>query len=62
MPEHIKEYTKDLVEVVRCKDCKRFVDSEPGMVYCPVVGITGGWCDENWFCASGERKTDAEIH
>ena len=39
----------DMVEVVRCKDCKRRLT-----INC--------WCDymarrdPNWFCASGERK------
>ena len=48
--------TKDYVEVVRCKDCKRHTDEQPGMVYCP--HIVGGWCDDDWFCKSGERRKD----
>lgn len=51
------------VDVVQCKDCKHFHD-----------GIYNGeyWieCDEyrialssdEWFCADGERREDAEIH
>lgn len=46
----------DVVEVVRCKDCVRHTDEEPGMVYCP--HIVGGWCDDDWFCKSGERRAD----
>ena len=45
--------TVDAVRVVRCKDCKRHEDEEPGMVYCPLQ--IGGWRHENWFCAAGER-------
>ena len=46
----------DAVEVVRCKDCKWATDDEPGMVYCP--NIVGGWCSEDWFCKSGERREE----
>lgn len=48
--------TKDYVEVVRCKDCIRHTDEQPDMVYCP--HIVGGWCDDDWFCKSGERRKD----
>lgn len=44
----------DVVEVVRCKDCVRHTDEEPGMVYCP--HIIGGWCDDDWFCKSGKEQ------
>ena len=46
----------DVKKVVRCKDCKRAIDDEPGMVYCP--NIVGGWCSEDWFCKSGERREE----
>ena len=48
--------TADVVEVVRCKDCKFHTDEEPGMVYCP--GILGNWVNENWYCADGEREDE----
>lgn len=35
----------DVVEVVRCKDCKYREDEQPHMVYCP--HMIGGWVDEN---------------
>ncbi len=41
-------------EVVRCRECKYREREEPGMVYCP--NTVGGWVDENWFCAGGEKK------
>ena len=44
----------DAVPVVRCKDCKHHEDEENGMVYCKRE--IGGWVDEDWFCADGERK------
>ena len=47
--------TADVVEVVRCKDCKWFVDE-------------GMYCENNFipqfnhfFCYYGERREDAEI-
>lgn len=43
----------DAVQVVRCWDCKHHENEEIGMVYCP--NMTGGWVDENWYCADGER-------
>lgn len=46
--------TADVVEVVRCKDCKYHEDEVPGMVWCP--HIIGNWVNDNWFCAEGNRK------
>lgn len=40
--------------IIRCKDCKHHEDEQAGMVYCQHV--IGGWADEEWFCADGERK------
>ena len=44
----------DVAEVVRCKECKYREREQPGMVYCP--NTVGGWVDENWFCAGGEKE------
>ncbi len=44
----IKKEKVDMVEVVWCKDCKRYY-------------ANGGNCDQvlaEWFCADGERRTD----
>ena len=43
-----------VAELVRCKDCKRHEDEEPGMVYCP--NQVGGWVSEDFFCKDGERR------
>ena len=48
--------TADVVEVVRCKDCRFHENEEIGMVYCPAV--VGGWVEDNWFCKGGERKNE----
>lgn len=58
----VEKLTEDgsIVEVVRCKDCKCQEDAGPGMVYCPY--IVGGWVSEDFFCADGERRDDAEVH
>lgn len=44
----------DAEVVVRCKDCYRHEDEEPGMVWCPYV--VGSWVPNNWYCAAGKRK------
>ena len=44
----------DVVEVVRCRECRYREKEQPGMVYCP--NTVGGWVDEDWFCAGGERE------
>lgn len=46
--------TIDAVPVVRCRDCQYYEQEQPGMVYCPAV--VGGWVDNDWFCAGGERR------
>lgn len=54
---------RDVVKVVRCKDCKYFSTSR----YCTGESYTGctNWgtdtiepCNENDFCSYGERRTD----
>lgn len=53
--EAIKDYlTKsDIVEVVRCKDCKHRQQYE-----CDNIMLGGTKCGvtDDWFCADGERK------
>ena len=39
--------------IVRCEECIHHEDEEPGMVYCP--NIVGGWVDNNFYCADGNR-------
>lgn len=50
--------TADVVELVRCKDCKYHVDGEPGMVYCGEV--LDGWVSEDFFCKDGEREGEED--
>lgn len=46
--------TADVVEVVRCKDCKYYRDGHCGVL---------GFCEPDEFCSRGERRKDnAEIH
>ena len=50
-------------EIIKCGECKYYVKT--GM-FCSYDGriqknswhVYGFLCDENWFCADGERKTD----
>lgn len=58
--------TADVVEVVRCKDCKWF-DSQNDFCHNPRWG--NGWANyppptviEERFCCDGERREDAEVH
>ena len=47
-------------EIVRCKDCKYYINGE-----CNHIGMKGtniGVSAEMWFCADGERKEDETIH
>lgn len=50
----IKDYMakNDVIQVIRCKDCKKFVKEED-QTYCIDMF---GQCDENGFCAWAERK------
>ena len=57
-PDDTLRYMKsaEVVEVVRCKDCRFHEQEQPGMVYCPAV--VGGWIDEDWFCKDGKRRSE----
>ena len=50
--------TVDAVEVVRCRECKYHEEEGIDMVYCP--NMIGGWVENEWFCANGERKEGAD--
>ena len=43
---------KDMVEVVRCKDCEHWYADDHE------CNIKAGWfaCGADWFCADGERR------
>ena len=47
------EPTADLVEVVRCKDCKHY----QGLAECRLIGNCMG---TDGFCSWGERRDDAK--
>ena len=60
--------SEDVVEVVRCRECK-WQDKRPGVTDChnPVFG--DGYANyappcmrEDDFCSRGERRTDGEIY
>lgn len=60
------EPTVDVVEVVRCKDCKHFEYDHPYIIQgVPVLGheVCNAWgdgckTDENGYCFMAERRTD----
>ena len=59
--------SEDVVEVVRCKDCRFFVKDVPcvGGTYCGCGHLEGRDGSElavysHFFCAFGERRTDEE--
>ena len=45
--------TADVVEVVRCRDCKHFTYDNGG---CCGLGVGLCFADENQFCSYGERR------
>ena len=61
-----KSIVADVVEVVRCKDCKYFEISEGdalGLCKCGYITVSYGgelYPQEDDFCSYGERKDDAE--
>jgi len=44
--------SNDVVDVVRCKDCKH----RNRLAYCPLCGVMV--TPDDYFCADGERKYD----
>lgn len=52
----------DVVEVVRCKDCKHYSpDNKNGLLHSPCSRIFAmSICKENSFCSYGERKEDVK--
>ena len=44
--------TVDVVQIVRCKDCKYFSEFQ----YCGVLGF----CEPNEYCSRGERRKEDE--
>jgi predicted Zn-ribbon and HTH transcriptional regulator len=54
-----KAPTADVVEVVRCKNC-RHLERDDGLKSGKMCLIRGcsGWCDDNDFCSYGEPKTE----
>lgn len=58
--EEAKRSQKDIVEVVRCKDCKHYND---GWCYNPNTyddEKTRGNTSPDWYCADGERKGEED--
>lgn len=46
----------DMVEVVRCKDCKHFRKEEKAMVANQYCSNLNRAVANDWYCADGERK------
>lgn len=53
--EKIKEPFKDVMSVVRCKDCK-YGEDWGVLIACGKARGFGLTHDKDWFCADGERK------
>ena len=61
---HVSRFDfEDLVEVVRCKDC-RWGREACGNIECSVdLNLPPEYHGYDWFCPNGERRTDGEeIH
>ena len=48
--------TADVVEVVRCKDCKESYTSKDGKLRCDKLHPSLDWVEADDFCSYGERK------
>lgn len=51
---------KNMVEVVRCKECRHWDtdwETHCGFHYCPMID---GLTDVDFFCADGERRDDGD--
>lgn len=60
----LDKYEKDLVEVVRCKDCKRGgwrlsgLDNKTKGYRCAIHAVLGFDFGDNGYCSYGERESD----
>ena len=68
-PSHMEDYyfnaianapTADVVEVVRCKDCKYWAEEKDFGMFCSHWGSTLAESQEDDFCSYGERKNPNE--
>lgn len=49
----------DVVEVVRCKDCKYAeIHKEHNVIFCEINELSGVWIKSDDYCSYGERKDD----
>ena len=48
----------DVVEVVRCKDCKKWEEIKHGQGWCTGFAPSDVFSDYDYFCSNGERKND----
>lgn len=55
--EEIVNDDENIVQVVRCKDCKWFNYSRPN--FCHFFGAFLGGMKEDDYCSRGERRNDA---
>lgn len=48
----------DVVEVVRCRECRFSDEIGPGLYIChnEDIIIVGSYADSDWYCAAGKRK------
>lgn len=51
--------TADVVEVVRCRDCKHRNTEECAMwIECSCCGSQADWCKDDDYCSWGERREE----
>ena len=50
----VPKVNKNLVEVIRCKDCKWHYEGEDDQWYCDKHDFD--WIDEEFYCKSGRRR------
>ena len=50
--------TADVVEVVRCKDCRYSYVNHKGYLGCTLLASSLEWVEPTGYCSLGERKED----
>ena len=52
--------TADVVEVVRCKDCKNAFVGRNGRLICDLIYPTWDWVEPTDYCCHGERSENGK--
>lgn len=54
----LENWVREKNKIVRCKDCKYWIEDVPHNAYCEIMKLHGFEPDD--FCSRGERKDEVE--